>query len=219
MKSLLILLLGVLFASHHMHAKQESSVSFRVTRFDPADRAAPEYQIADGTHIAVPMHNITKPLKATLRDGKFLDFFSPASDKKTPSISVSIPPDMRKNLLLIFVPSKDDYRVLKVHAPVDKLSGGSRLIVNATRGDLAIKYGNSNPVILKSSRNATFRGNGDKAMVPVLISQKTDTSWKLVRSERWPSDKRFRSFVFIYEKPDSHRIAVHAVPDRLPESE
>lgn len=222
-KTLIPLILTAFLVELNAAPKADNVVTFRVTRFDPHDRKAPLYQLANGERLEVPLHNVSPPIKTTLRNGKFLDLFQSGlkfnQGKPKPSLSITIPSSLRSDLLLIFVPSKDTYTVLKVKTPKATFNGGSRMLINATNQPLAVKYGKNKPVLIKSAKNMLLKPRGKKPMIPVLISEKKNDRWKLVRSEKWPIDPRFRSYVFVYHKPGTNRIAVHAVPERLTQPE
>ncbi|MFZ9933109.1 MAG: hypothetical protein ACO3G9_07925 [Chthoniobacterales bacterium] len=202
-----------------LHAEvKEASVEFRVTRFDPQDRPAPKYKTPDGTEIEVPLHTIDGPYKVKLRDESFLDLQPAAGGKPT---TIEIPPGLRRDLLLLFVPDKDGYRVLLTHAPVTRIGGGDCFVTNATPSELAIQYGSGKPSRVAPARSAVLHSPaGNKyEMLPVVIAQMRDEKWKTVRSENWPSDPRFRTFLVIYELPPTGKIEIHAVPDRLQKPE
>lgn len=214
----LALLLAAPVAFAQGTKKEGARVSFRVTRFDPADRPSPTYEIG-GTgaraKVEVPLTYIDGPFKANLRDDKFLDFYEVATDK--PFLSVAVRPEMRKDLLLVFVPKENSYNVLQVHAPSTKIKGGDRYIVNATKGDLAIQLGKAKPILVKPARSGLLSGPGGKKIetLPVTIKQKNGEDWKLVSTEHWTCDPRFRSFLFIYRSARTGHISFHGVSDRL----
>lgn len=82
--------------------EKDTKLSFSVTRFDPKDRPVPEFILKNGgteTEISVPLTYIAGPFTATLREGKHLDFFKPGVEE--PVLTTVIPPDMRKDLLLV----------------------------------------------------------------------------------------------------------------------
>jgi hypothetical protein len=201
-----------------------AKVTFRVTRFDPSDRPPPSFQVGGAgarTELEVPLTYIGGPFKATLRDGKYLDFFEGAAEK--PSLTVDVPPAMRKDLLLIFIPKEESYNILKVHAPATKINGGDRYIVNATAGDLAIQLGKTKPILITPAKASILKNPGGNKIEthPVVIKQKKkgEKEWNLVSTENWACDPRFRNFLFIYRSPRTGHIAFHGVSDRLPGSQ
>ena len=224
-RAALFLVLPLLFgpgtdALAQADGKPGSRVSFRVTRFDPADRPSPVFRVPGGagrSEVAVPLTCIAGPFEATLRDESFLDFFE--GDGKKPVLSVAIDPNQRKDLLLFFVPNDGGYRILPVHAPVSRIKGGDRFVVNATTADVSIQFGKAEPLVIAPGKPGLLAGpRGDTVVaVPVVIKQKSADGWSLVSTEYWPCDPRFRSFLFLYQSPESNHVLFHGVADRLPE--
>lgn len=191
------------------------NIEFRTVRFDPHDRPPPEYQAIDGTtKFSVPLHSIGDLQKMSLREDLFLDL-QPSGGGKI--LTIEIPPSMRKDLLLLFVPGAEGYEVLKVHAPVTRLGGGDCFMVNACSSELAIQYGKKRPINIPSAGSAILKSPAGKEykMLPVVIAEKKNKKWEPLRSERWPSDPRFRTIVFAYKSPRSGTMNIHAVPERI----
>jgi hypothetical protein len=163
----------------------------------------------------VPLTYIAGPFTATLRDGKFLDFFEGAAEK--PSLTVEIPTTTRKNLLIVFIPIEETFELMQIHAPRDKVGGGDYFVVNAMGSDIAIKYGAGKPVMVKPGKTAILdNGNSNNApTLPVAISQKEGEEWKLASTENWPNDLRFRNFLFLYKSARSGHMAIHGISERL----
>lgn len=199
-------------------SESDAKVTFTVTRFDPQDRPAPKYIVKSGSkqsEIEVPLTYIAGPFTATLRDGQFLDFYSGASEK--PSLSTQIPLGMRQDLLIAFVPTKESFTLLKIHAPKDKVGGGDYFVVNAMESDVAIKYGSAKPVLVKPGKS-TILDNGNSKnspTLPVAISQKEGEVWKPASTENWPNDLRFRNFLFLYTSARSGHMEIHGISERL----
>jgi hypothetical protein len=190
-------------------------VEFRTVRFDPDDRPSPEYQAVKGsTKFSVPLHSISDSHEMSLRDGKFLDL-QPSEGGKP--LTLEIPPSMMKDLLLLFIPGPEGYEVLKVHAPAARLGGGDCFMVNACPSDVAIQYGKQKPISVPSAGSAILKSPAGKEyeILPVVIAEKKDKKWEPVRSERWPSDPRFRTILFAYKSPSSGSLEIHAVPERI----
>lgn len=214
------LLALILAASAHGQTAEDKggTISFRVTRFDPADRAPPEFRIGNGEKqvaVKIPMTYIEGPIKATLRDDKFLDFWRGSAEK--PELSIAIDPAKSKDLLLVFIPDKETFRILTIQAPLSKFKGGDRYIVNATPTDIAIKLGDAAPLLIASQKSGILAGPGGKKLqsLPVLIKQKSGEAWSLVSTENWNCDPRFRKYLFIYTSPRTRHIAFHGVSERL----
>jgi hypothetical protein len=208
-------LFPLLFALSCLAEVRAENVEFRTVRFDPDDRPPPEYQaVKCSTKFSVPLHSLSDPHEMTLRDGKFLDLRPSAGGKP---LTLEIPPSMKKDLLLLFVPGPGGYEVLKVHAPVSRLGGGDCFMVNACPSELAIQYGKQKPISVSSAGSATLKSPAGKEyeMLPVVIAEKKDEKWEPVRSERWPSDPRFRTILFAYKSPSSGSLEIHAVPERI----
>ncbi len=212
-----LLILNSIFA----HAQSEqvvTKISFSVTRFDPLDRPAPELVTRNGSAesaIEVPMTYIAGPYTATLREGQYLDFFAPGGE--VPALSTTIPTEWQKDLLLVFVPNEKSYEVLKIHAPVLTIPGGSHYIVNASPHDIAISYGKQKPLLIRSKKSALFQDASSPraATIPVVIRQKEGDTWKLVSTENWPHDPRFRTFLFLYQSSRDQHMAFHGITQRV----
>lgn len=198
--------------------KPGAKISFSVTRFDPQDRPSPEFIVKNGAQdvtVKVPLTYIEGPFKATLRDDKFLDFFEDSA--KAPALSTVIPPEMRKDLLLVFIPDKKGFKILRIHAPKSEIKGGDYYVTNATSSEIAIKYGVAKPVVVVPGKSALLRDSpaNRSPTLPVIINQKDGDRWKLVSSENWPRDVRFRNFLFLYISARDHHIAIHGISERL----
>jgi hypothetical protein len=204
-----------LFAQTENHGDK---VRFSVTRFDPRDRPIPEFILKNGsteTEISVPLTYIAGPFTATLREEKYLDFFKPGSEE--PELSTAIPPEMRKNLLLVFVPREDTFEILKIHVPPAGIKGGDHYVINATPHEVAIKFGAANPIQIPSKKGALLHdpSAGNSLTLPVVIHQKEGEEWKPVTTENWPHDNRFRTFLFLFTSARDHHMAFHGITQRV----
>ena len=218
MKGLLII--AVLLACLPALAQERGAakVEFRVTRFDPGDRKSPVFQVGPldkQVEVEVPLTYIAGPFEATLRDGRFLDFREGSEEE--PGISVEIAEGERKDLLLLFIAGKEEFRVLKVRTPVNRIAGGDRYIVNATTSDLAFKLGDSKPIRIEPGKSGLLKGPGgnDIVALPVLISQKKGDEWELASTENWYCDPRVRKYLFAYMSPRTGHLSFHPVSERL----
>jgi hypothetical protein len=214
-------ILAICLAANNLLAqgsKPGAKIRFSVTRFDPMDRPAPEFMVKDGaqmTPVKVPLTYIAGPFSATLRDDKYLDFFEPGA--KVPVLSTVIAPELRKDLLVVFIPVKETFEILKIHTPQSSIRGGDHYVVNATATDVAIKYGTAKPVRINSKKAAVLHdpSAGQSPTLPVIIQQKDGDEWKLVTTENWPHDVRFRTFLFLYTSLRDHHMAFHGISERV----
>jgi hypothetical protein len=217
----LVITLFVGLCSHKLSAqepKQGTKIQFSVTRFDPMDRPAPSFMVKNGsteTQVLVPLTYIAGPFTATLRDEKYLDFFEPGG--KVPVLSTAVPPEMQKDLLLAFVPVEQSFEILKIHTPPSAIQGGDHYVINATTTDVAIKFGALKPVLIHSKKAALLHdpAAGKSLTLPVIIQQKDGDQWKLVTTENWPHDDRFRTFLFLYSSLRDHHMAFHGITQRV----
>jgi hypothetical protein len=198
--------------------KKAAKIEFRVTRFDPEDRQSPVFRAGSGgkqLEIEVPLTFIAGPFEAPLRDGTTLDLWQGAAEK--PVISLEITPAEREHLLLVFFQQDETFRVLKVHAPPGRIKGGDRFMINATPNEMAIKLGNSEPLMIPASKSGVLAGppGSDIVSLPVLISLKQDDEWKLASTEQWPCDPRFRKFLVAYMSPRTRQLVFHSVTERM----
>lgn len=198
--------------------KAGAEVEFRVTRVDPADGLSPEFQVGPPEKqiaVKIPLTYIEGPFKTRLRNDRFLDFWK--KDGEKPEISIEISEAERKDLLLFFLPTKDSFKVMKLHTPIAKIGGGDRFLFNATDRAMAIKLGDGKPIIIESGKSGIVRGAGGKKVVslPVLISQKDGDEWTLVSTEQWVCDPRVRRFLFVYMSPRTHHLVFHGVSESL----
>ena len=198
--------------------EQGEKLSFSVTRFDPSDRPSPDFILKDGgkeTGISVPLTYIAGPFTATLREGKHLDFFKPGIEE--PVITTVIPPDMRKDLLLVFVPREDTFEILKIHVPRAGIKGGDHYVINATPHEVAIKFGSAATVHISPKRGALLHdpAAGNAVTLPVVIQRKEGEEWKPVTTENWPHDTRFRNFLFLYTSARDRHMAFHGISQRV----
>jgi hypothetical protein len=197
---------------------KDTKVSFSVTRFDPRDRPIPEFILKNGgaeTELSVPLTYIAGPFTATLREDKHLDFYKPGIEE--PVLTTVIPPDMRKDLLLVFVPREDTFEILKIHVPRAGIQGGDHYVINATPHEVAIKFGAAKPVRISPKKAALLHdpAAGNALTLPVEIRRKEGEEWKPVTTENWPHDKRFRTFLFLYTSARDHHMAFHGITQRV----
>ena len=197
-------------------AGRSSSITFRVTRFDPADRPSPKFQVGSGEtkeEIEVPLTYIAGPFKSTLREGGFLDLWRNSTEK--PEISIKIGPSEQNHLLLVFFPEGDTFRVMKVNTPPNVLKGGDRFIINTTPTEIGIKLGDAAPVVVPSAKSAVLAGPpGNKIVsLPVVINLKQDGKWQLASTEDWPCDPRFRKYLIAYMSPRSRQLVFHSLSE------
>jgi hypothetical protein len=218
-----LLTVAILFAGLPVHGqgtdtKKAAKVEFRVTRFDIEDRESPVFRAGSGdrqVEIEVPLTFIAGPFEAPLRDGTTLDLWQGAAEK--PVISLEIKPAEREHLLLVFFHQDETFRVLKVHSPPNRIKGGDRFIINATPNEMAIKLGNSEPLMIPASKSAVLAGPPGSAIVslPVLVSLKQEDEWKLASTEQWPCDPRFRKYLVAYMSPRTRQMVFHSVTERM----
>ena len=198
--------------------EKAAKVEFRVTRFDTADRESPVFLAGHGerkTEVEVPLTSIAGPFEVALREGSMLDFFKEGSE--VPAVSVEVKPAERQHLLLVFFHQDEDFRVLKVHSPPDRIKGGDRHIVNATPHELAIKLGKDEPLRIASGKSGILAGppGAEIVSLPVLISLKQEDQWNLASTENWPCDPRFRKFLVAYLSPRSGHLVFHSVSEGM----
>ena len=164
-----------------------SSVTFRVARFDPADRESPKFKAGSGDskeEIEVPLTHIAGPFKATLRDARFLDFWGMAAAGK-PEVSLEITATERDDLLLIFFPDGESYRVMKVNTSAARIKGGDRFIINTTPTEIALKLGTAEPVVIPPAKTGLLAAppSTKPVSLPVVVNLKLDGEWKLASTE------------------------------------
>jgi hypothetical protein len=195
---------------------KSTKVKFRVTRFDPEDKAPPPYEAGtDRIAFQVPLNYIDGPHTATLREGRFLDFFPGKAEK--PEFSLTIAENERTDLLLYFIRNGDSYKVLKILTPPANLRGGDRYVLNGTDSRLGIKLDKQEPLFLDSGKSGIVRGPGGNEIVslPVLISRFQNDEWKLASTENWYIDPRSRGYLFAYISPRTRQLTFHVITERL----
>jgi hypothetical protein len=206
------------FADAQNRGGDAPQVEFRVTRFDPADRKSPTFKTgtaSGGVDVEIPLTYIGGPYKVALREGEFLDFRQ--GEAKQPEISLQIAENERKDLLLLFIPVEQSYKVIKVNTPISRIRGGDRFIINTTQSRMAIKLGSDVPIFIPPGKSEVLRGPGgdDTVSVPVLISLEEDGKWTLASTENWHVDPRFRKYLFAYTSPRNRHLAFHGLTERV----
>lgn len=212
----ILLLAPAVSATAQDDSQKAPTVSFRVTRFDPADRPPPAFRIGTGEakeDIEIPLTHIAGPFKAPLRNGVFLDLWGSSGEK--PAMSVEIKPAEREHLLLVFFPDGDGFQVMKVLATPTRIKGGDRFIINTTPDEIGIKMGSGQPVLIPSAKTGLLEGPpGTKVVsLPVVINQKQAGEWKLASTEDWPCDPRFRKYLIAYLSPRTRQLTFHSVSE------
>ncbi len=214
-------LLALVIVATPMHGQADtagSTVSFHVTRFDPDYGPSPEFKVGSGANpITLKINStcIEGPIKATLRDEKFLDFRRGTTEQ--PELSVPIGATERQDLLLVMVPNRETLQVLKIHAPKSEFKGGDRYVVNATATHLAIQLGDSKPILIAPGKAGILAspGGSQAQILPVVINQRSGDEWRLISSEFMTCDPRFRTFLFVYKSPRTPHTLFHEVKERL----
>jgi hypothetical protein len=196
----------------------DSAISFRAVCFDPSPATPPEFQIANGEAreaIRIPKNDIGGPFKASLRDDSFVDFFATATGEK-PAFSVKIPSEGRDRLLLLIVPAGQGHQGSAVALPSSGFDGGTSLVFNLSRSELAVRQGMAQPDRFAPGTHRVLQlpaGHKDD-MIPVQILSQVDSKWQPVQSTRWAVDRRFRSYLFLYTSPKG-KVTLHAIPERV----
>lgn len=207
------------FTTAQGQTNASAQVEFRVTRFDPSDQAIPVFKVGPASgdkEIEIPLTYIGGPHKATLRDGQFLDLWR--GDSEQAEISLPIAENERKDLLLVFIPVEQSFKVIKINTPLSRIRGGDRFIINATNKSLAIKSDKAKPVVIAPGKSGLLSGPGGDEIVsiPILISLKEESGdWKLASTENWQIDPRFRRYLFAYMSPRNRQLTFHGVTERM----
>jgi hypothetical protein len=196
----------------------DSRVEFRVARFDVMDRVSPVFKAGSpdtGVEVTVPLTFIGGPYKASLREGRFLDLWRGNSEK--PEISLPIAENEHKELLLLFIPVEQSFKIIKVLTPNTRMRGGDHFIVNATPSRMAIKLEENKPLLIPPAQSEILRSprTDDVFSVPVLISFEEQGKWNLASTENWPIDRRFRKYLFAYISPRTRHLAFHCLTERF----
>jgi hypothetical protein len=210
--SLFILL--VMPAMSQNDSSKSPKVSFRVTRFDPADGASPMFLVgSERIECEVPLTSIEGPFKATLRDGVHLDFWIEGKDQ--PEISIAIAENERKDLLLIFFPDGKTFRVLKVVTSPDQIGGGDRMIINTSPDEIGVKLGTAEPVVIMPGKSGILKTPvaANNGTLPAVVNVKREGKWTLVSTEDWPSEPSVRKFLFAYVSPRTRHLIFHTVSE------
>lgn len=196
----------------------DSVISFRSVCFDPSQAAAPEFQLASGEvreAVRIPKNDIGGPFKATLRDDSMIDFFATAGGEK-PAFSVKIPAEGRERLLVIIVPNGQGHQGSAVSLPASGFDGGATFAFNLCRSELAVRQGEGQPERLAPGAHRLLplpTGLKDD-MVPVQILSQVDAKWTPVQSTRWAVDRRFRSYLFLFQSAKG-KVTLQAIPERV----
>lgn len=108
---------------------------------------------------------------------------------------------------------KNGAKEVEVEVPLTYIAGP----FTATESDVAIKLGTAKPILVQPAKSAILSpGAGSSApTLPVVIKQKDGDEWKLVSTENWPNDARFRNFLFLYKSLRDHHMAIHCVSERV----
>lgn len=220
--SLYSLLLYLTFIIPQVEAQQknEVTVKFKTILFEPRDKAAPVLftgSIGKRTKVSLGATRISDFQKASVRDGNKVDFYE-AENAEKPIATVTIH-SKDKPLLFVFAPFRREMRAWAIEVPETKFGKGSTMMINATMGSIAIKQADEKAVAVASGKSKILSvpAGFKNQMLPILIYErkKTEKEWVIAQSTRWPVDRRFRSYVFVYRKTGSKHLLMHGVPERL----
>lgn len=206
----------VMPAMSQTDSSKSPKVTFRVTRFDPADGASPKFRAgSERIECVVPLTSIAGPFKATLRDGTHLDFWIEGKDQ--PEISVAIAANERTDLLLIFFPDGKTFRVLKVVTSPDQIGGGDRMIINTSPDEIGVKLGTAEPVIVMPGKSGVLKSpvGAKNETLPTVVNVKREGKWTLVSTEDWPCEPSVRKFLFAYVSPRTKHLMFHTVSEMV----
>lgn len=200
--------------------EDETTVKFKTILFEPRDKAAAVLfagRIGERTEVSLNATRISDYQKAFVRDGNKVDFFESANAEK-PLVTVSFLSG-KDPLLFVFVPYGAEMRALAIELPQAGFGPGSTMMINVTTGIVAVKQGNRKVVTVASGKSEilSLPASFKEQMVPVQVYKRdsTEEEWEVVQSTRWPVDRRFRSYVFVYRKPEGQHLSMHGVSERL----
>lgn len=221
-RSHFVALFWILLASCQLsllNAQVPTSAKFLITCLDPIRGGVAEFQVGvqeDLTDIEVPSNRFIGPFEVPLRaDSGQLDFFKAGSP--VPVMSVTIAEGETSNLFIFLIPKGEGgYRVLKINAPMSEFEGGDRYLINATGKRIALKYGEKDRFLVNpgQSRVLKHEAANEEGIVKVLMAGESEGDFKLIRSETWYCDLRFRSFLFIYDTSQD-TIGFYSVAERI----
>lgn len=202
-------------------AAPTETVSFSALCFSPSAAKEPAFYLLNGgarEKVTIPITSLGGPFKASVREGGLLDFFASAADKQ-PALSVKLPAGNHERLLVLFFPSgSETYQARAVTLPGDGFGGGSTFAINVAPVDVAIRHGANPMQTLKPGAHEllTLPSGHKDPMLPVQIfTRDSSGTWEVAQSTRWAVDRRFRSYLFLYQSPDTGNLGIHAVPERL----
>lgn len=221
-----VLILATLAAP--LVARAADSVTFRAVCFDPRETETPELFVArEGSRkpLEIDKSSLSGPQKASVRDGRFVDFYKSeeATPGELPSVTLSLPGDSADNLLFVFAPAGASYRAWAIKLSPNDFKPGARLIVNAAPVEVAVKLGTAAPTVVQPGASGiVLAPDGIKdSMVSVQIFNRKDKSepWRISQNTSWGVDLESRSYLFFYQTPESPRLMLHGVAERMKSGE
>lgn len=199
----------------------QDQITFSTLCFTTGAAKEPEYFIGnakDRKKITAPITMLGGPFKAPMREGGLLDLFSSETDER-PAITIKLPAaSSNERLAVLFFPKDDGCQARAIVLPSAGFNGGSIFAINVAPSDLAIRYGNVTPKLIKPGASTLIAppSNYKEPMIPVEI-HKSDSAggWQIEQRVRWPLDDRFKSYLFLYQSPENGRIKACSVPERI----
>ncbi|WP_435893966.1 hypothetical protein [Oceaniferula spumae] len=128
-----------------------------------------------------------------------------------------------KNVIFLCVPTSAQsaggpYRILPVPSDDSSFAFGTRRIFNLTRGPIGVRYGKAErrvmvaPGIKPTDLVITESSAGERRFAVEFFTQK-DKEWIRFSATRWSVDDSKRSFLFIFNDPQSGRVRYRAVSE------
>jgi hypothetical protein len=202
-------------------AASEESLTFSALCFSPTAGTVPSFYLETGKtrrKVEIPVTSLGGPFKATLREGGFVDFFASEDVKAPPAVSVKIPAEGREHLLIVIVPAgKDSFQGRALSLPPHGFEGGSTFAMNLAPTEVGIRHGTKDPLVIKPGDHhlLTLPTGYREPMLPVQIFvRNAQGAWEIAQNTRWAVDRRFRSYLFLYQSPENKQLSIHAVPER-----
>jgi len=123
-------------------------------------------------------------------------------------------PNSGKNFILVFAPTATGYHAFPVRADDPEFRGNDKYIFNFTKRRLGIFLGTARQAIAPL-KNAKLRPEfpADDTFYQAMFTYEEDGKIVPFNNTRWPVNGNVKSLIFVFEDPESGKLAYRSVTE------
>lgn len=189
-------------------------ILYRITSFGTGHLESRTYSnTPGGDSFQVNRMHVSNPIKAKLREGRFLDFYAdgkpPAEGEEGPAFSVQVTGRNHNDLLVILMVQQGEVKPLMVDLKAIKLQGGGQYVYNLLNVPVAFRCGEKAKVItIKPGSKANIPAPSEDKVIQTIYQAGPDGKPVEFSSSLYFRDEDTRQIVFCYGEPGQKRPKV-----------